>query len=495
MTDTEIFPSGCIYSQGFVSLYCYSIGPLFCPLGVELRRSLITVGLGIPDRGDGQHSDCREDKDHHIGHAPAVTIGHETESQTGDERTGIAEDTQNAVCACRGLFGRLVGGGDAQQGLRAIDKEGDHREGDGQQPGRSRIGNIPESNRREDGAQHAEDAGTMCAAAEDMVRSPSRDDHAEVAAHEFEDGHHDAGNGDRNAFRTGQKHHAPVEHRETDDIDEEVCRRKNPDDLVSEDHVPQESLVVGGIRRQGSLHRLFLLLFLFGVLVLQFGQADRRGGIAQREVEGSGAEQRDDGRDQEAQPPGAVVEIVYEESTEDKDQAGTDGVRHVPDGHLGSQFVGRHPMGHQRRYGRHAHSLEIAVEQQDGAHDDCQGRNVFAAAGSAGYEQGHLVAETEADVDQCAQRQTQSHEFPRTDTVGDEAVDKTRHAIDDPVESQEQAQLGFGDSERCFDTRHGRIEVLADEIVEGIADHRNNNGTGLPILEFFDLFECHFHLN
>ena len=71
-----------------------------------------------------------------------------------------------------------------------------------------------------------------------------------LAAHELEDGYHDARHGDRYALlRTGQEHHAPVEHREANDVDEEVGDGQHPDDRVAEYHAAQERLVVGGVRR------------------------------------------------------------------------------------------------------------------------------------------------------------------------------------------------------------------------------------------------------
>ena len=148
-------------------------------------------------------------------------------------------------------------------------------------------------------------------------------------------------------------------------------------------------------------------------------------------------------------------------------------------------------MGHQRRDGRHAHALEIAVQQQDRTHDDRQRRDVFAAAGRARDEQGHFVAEPEPDVDERAERQAQRHEFAGAHPIGDESVDEPRNAVDDAVEGQEDSELRLGDAEGSLDARHGGVEVLAHEIVECVTDHRDDDGAGLPVLEFFRLFGCH----
>ena len=469
-----------------VYLLCLQID-FFLPFGVEFRRRFVAVALGVPDRGDRQHADDGEGEDHDVGAAPAVVVGHVAESHARDQRAGVTEDTQDAVGAGRRLLGGLVGRRDAQQCLRAVDEEGDQREGNGQYPCRGRVGDEPEDRRGDDGAEHTEHAGAVGAAAEDMVRGPACDDHAQIAAHELEDGSHDARHGDRYALRTGQEHHAPVEHREADDVDEEVGDGQHPDDRVAEYHAAQERLVVGGVRRG-------LLLLPDGRrcgLRFQLGQSDRRRLVAQREIERTCADERNGRRNEEAETPCAVVEVVDEKRPQHENQTGADRVRHVPDRHLGRQFVGRDPVGHQRRDGRHAHALEIAVQQQDRTHDDRQRRDVFAAAGRARDEQGHFVAEPEPDVDERAERQAQRHEFAGAHPIGDESVDEPRNAVDDAVEGQEDSELRLGDAEGSLDARHGGVEVLAHEIVECVTDHRDDDGAGLPVLEFFRLFGCH----
>jgi len=162
--------------------------------------------------------------------------------------------------------------------------------------------------------------------------------------------------------------------------------------------------------------------------------------------------------------------VVDEKRPQHENQTGADRVRHVPDRHLGRQFVGRDPVGHQRRDGRHAHALEIAVQQQDRTHDDRQRRDVFAAAGRARDEQGHFVAEPEPDVDERAERQAQRHEFAGAHPIGDESVDEPRNAVDDAVEGQEDSELRLGDAEGGFDARHGGVEVLAHEIIKCVTE-------------------------
>ena len=133
-----------------VYLLCLQID-FFLPFGVEFRRRFVAVALGVPDRGDRQHADDGEGEDHDVGAAPAVVVGHVAESHARDQRAGVTEDTQDAVGAGRRLLGGLVGRRDAQQCLRAVDEEGDQREGNGQYPCRGRVGDEPED-RRGDGS-------------------------------------------------------------------------------------------------------------------------------------------------------------------------------------------------------------------------------------------------------------------------------------------------------------------------------------------------------
>ena len=220
----------------------------FSRSALNFAAASVAVALGVPDRGDRQHADDGEGEDHDVGAAPAVVVGHVAESHARDQRAGVTEDTQDAVGAGRRLLGGLVGRRDAQQCLRAVDEEGDQREGNGQYPCRGRV--DTEDRRGDDGAEHTEHAGAVGAAAEDMVRGPACDDHAQIAAHELEDGYHDARHGDRYALRTGQEHHAPVEHREADDVRLKKLVTASTQMIgLPNTHAAQERLVVGGVRR------------------------------------------------------------------------------------------------------------------------------------------------------------------------------------------------------------------------------------------------------
>ena len=152
-------------------------------------------------------------------------------------------------------------------------------------------------------------------------------------------------------------------------------------------------------------------------------------------------------------------------------------------------------MRHERRHGWDSHALKITVQQQNGPHDDRQRCNVLLSTGRSRNEHRHFITESESDIDQRTECKSQRHDLPGAYTVGDESVDKAGQTVNNTVQGQKQPQLSLGYSECDLDARHGGIEILADKIIERIADHRYNDCAGLPVLEFLRLFGSHYVLN
>ena len=327
-------------------------------------------------------------------------------------------------------------------------------------------------------------------AAEQPVSRPSCDHHAQISADKFECRHHDSGYGDRYPFGMGQKHHTPVEQREPDDVNEKIGDREHPDDRIPEYHTAQEGRMIGLVRFPDRL-----LPFARNLHLLKFGQPYRRRFVAQRQVQSARSQKRERRRNEKAKPPCAVVEMVYQHGAHHEDQPGPDRMRHVPDRHFAGQFVGRHPVSHERRHGWDSHALKITVQQQDRPHDDRQRCNVLLPAGRARDKHRHFITESESDIDQCTERKSQRHDLPGAYTVGDESVDKAGQTVNNTVQGQKQPQLSLGYSECDLDARHGGIEILADKIIKRITDHRHNDCAGLPVLEFLRLFGSHYILN
>ena len=99
-----------------------------------------------------------------------------------------------------------------------------------------------------------------------------------------------------------------------------------------------------------------------------------------------------------------------------------------------------------------------------------------------------LDAETEGEIGQRAERESRGHEEACVEPVGQNTVDETRKAVDQPVERKENTQAGFRNTQVGFEPRHGQRKVLADEIEERITDHRGDERAHLPVLEAFLYF-------
>ena len=172
-----------------------------------------------------------------------------------------------------------------------------------------------------------------------------------------------------------------------------------------------------------------------------------------------------------------------------------DRVGHVPDAHLGRQFIRLDPLGQGLGARRDAHSLQETVDQPEHAHDIDEhrgdGRSVTRLGGNAEDQPGEEIRGPEEDVDDGAQHQAEAHDFPCTVAVGDDADDIPGEPVNDPVEGQEETELGLGDAEFGAEAGHREGEVFADEIENSVSDHRDDNRPPLPIVQFFPSFSIH----
>ena len=158
-----------------------------------------------------------------------------------------------------------------------------------------------------------------------------------------------------------------------------------------------------------------------------------------------------------------------------------DGVREVPDGLLRGELVGREPLRKRLHAGAHAHALEVAVDHPDHAHHPHErGGERKGAAGRGGYSPRHPVAAPERKVDARADEKPDGHHLARAVAVREDAVREAREAVDDAVEREEGPELDLGDAELAAEKRHRQRQVLADDVVEGVAAHRHQQRLPLP---------------
>ena len=355
----------------------------------------------------------------------------------------------------------------------------------------------------------------MGLAVEDMVRGPAPENHAEVAADEFEEEHQGRGGGHGKALVLRQEGRAPVQAGEAHDIDEEIGDGEGPDDPVAIDMLLDESGMLRGFFRRGD-DGLFLLAD-------DLGKADVRRGILHRKEEEDRADEGDGGRDQEAPAPGTVVggevqdlrigEVGEAEvggdgrdgvriaaqvgahvgdddpAAEGDGKAGADGMGHVPDRHLGRQLLGLDPLGEGLGAGRDAHALKEPVDHPEGTHDVHEGGGERSAVtgrrADAEQQAGEEIGTAEEDIDESAEQQAETHHLTGAVAVGDDADDIAGEAVDDPVEGQEKAELGLGNAEFRPEDGHREGEVFPDQIEHRVPDHQDDDGLPLPLVVLF----------
>ena len=75
--------------------------------------------------------------------------------------------------------------------------------------------------------------------------------------------------------------------------------------------------------------------------------------------------------------------------------------------------------------------------------------------------------------------------------VSQHSVEKFRYAVEKSSQREDNTEARLGDTLLGGQARHCEREVLADKVEEDVADHSSDDGTPLPILEFFLLFRCY----
>ena len=116
--------------------------------------------------------------------------------------------------------------------------------------------------------------------------------------------------------------------------------------------------------------------------------------------------------------------VQDEGSAEEGHEAGSDGVRAVPDGLLGRKLGRLDPVCHKAAAWRKSHSLGVTVYEPK-ASDECDHSHRGLALAVHKVEQAvHLRAESYEYIHERGEEKSRGHHLLAADTVGDEAVDE-----------------------------------------------------------------------
>ena len=157
----------------------------------------------------------------------------------------------------------------------------------------------------------------------------------------------------------------------------------------------------------------------------------------------------------------------------------------VPEALLRRKFLGTEPMGHETRAGRIAHPVDIAVDDPEGADQVHKAHGGLPFSVEKVKEAVEFRGETDEQVYHARQQEAKGHHAALVRPVCDDAVDETADPVHYPVRSKETSQLGLAQPKGSFHRGNRGAEILPKEIIAGVADHEDDQGTPLPVLERF----------
>ena len=140
-------------------------------------------------------------------------------------------------------------------------------------------------------------------------------------------------------------------------------------------------------------------------------------------------------------------------------------------------------MDHQPVAGRETAALKDIVQHQEDSHDDDHGIDKVRPFGLSCQPMAEVGTETECVIQQRTDTQPDNQMPSGVGTVGNKAVDELRHTIDDAHQRKDNAETGVRDAIGFAQRGHGKGEVLAYEIEHGIAYHRTDDDSPLPVTE------------
>lgn len=395
-------------------------------------------------------------------------VGEPADTETGKNYADIAHKADEAYGRRSGLLGGVVGGDDAQKGLRPVEEKACNRQNNQNHHRTGGVLNEVQHHKADSDQRHLNGAKALDLAFEHLVGYDTGKHHSGAAGN-LKDADCPAGQLLRNRIHLPllEECRAPVQHGEAYNVDEKVRNGENPDNRVSEDFLAEE-LLEGG--------RIVIVIYLRpGVRELR--KTDGFGRVAQCHNDEEDSECGDRGRNPEAELPRRQI------AAQKRCAEGADAVRGVPDAHLGGELLRRDPMHHKMVARGETASLENVVDdKQNGHHDDDaidKVRTIFLTCDPMADD----VAEAEDVVAEGTDAQAQ-HQMPAgIGAIGDNAVYELGDTVNYADKRQNYAETGIGNSVLGPEHRHGKGEVFPDKIKHRVTCHRADDYTPLPMSE------------
>ena len=359
----------------------------------------------------------------------------------------------------------------------------------------------------------------MALALEDMVGSPTCENGSYYCG-KLKYGNGPGGTVDVHTPVLGKELGTPVKHSHTEHIDEDICNGEHPYPLVAEYHMCEKCLV-------GTL--LAAGFFLSGVGSFELRETYALRGVLEGEKADGGTTYGYNARDDEAPAPCAHVggiahdlrtlvgsahsvpaldggsqvgcnagnhravsahvgsHIGHDETANHHSAECSYGVGGVPYAHLCGELTRSNPLREHAGARRIAEALEILVEHYGNTHDQNEHVDKLRTLVHTGNQVAEVNSEAESEIGKGAEEQTYSHKDLGADLLHDEAVDKTAEAVNQRAYCYDDTETGVGNAILSRKTRHGNGKILADEIVDGIDNHRHHDGMPLPRFEILSV--------
>ena len=134
--------------------------------------------------------------------------------------------------------------------------------------------------------------------------------------------------------------------------------------------------------------------------------------------------------------------------------------------------------------GCEAATLEYLVDDVEHRHDGDESADEIGAFRNAGDEGGKLVCPAEQEVHGNAHTKPDDEVPAGIGTVAYDAVDQLGDTVDDTAGRYDGAELGLGNFRiDLLQQGYGKGEVLTHEVEHGVAYHRADDDSPLPVLE------------
>ena len=171
------------------------------------------------------------------------------------------------------------------------------------------------------------------------------------------------------------------------------------------------------------------------------------------------------------------TQMTHNITTNNHSRSSTDRVRGIPYRHLGRQLRWVNPMGQHTCTRRITQTLEILVQDDRDTHQQNQHIDHLRALGHTCNCVAQVVTATERNICRRAQQQTDSHHRAGADLIDHKTIDKARKSIDERADTDDDTETCIRNAVFGCQSGHCEREILAHEVIDGIADHRHDDRT------------------